>query len=288
MLLIQTLNGLSYAAVLFTMALGFSLIFGIMRVMHFGHAGLAMASAFVAQHLAISGQPFWVAIVGAAAAAGIAGFVVERLLIRRIYMRDHVAQILLTIGLSYVIEDVVLWLWGGDIRAMTLPDSLAGVLEIGGYPFPVYRLVVIAYALVWGAALAFLFSKTRWGDVLQAAIADPDMAAAIGINTRKLFAIVFVSATVLSGLSAAVVAPITQVYVGMDGEDLFLSLIVVIVGGIGSLPGTLAGALVLGFTDTLIKALWPDLSQIGPYAMLLIVLISRPQGLLGKKELVRV
>lgn len=288
MLLIQLLNALTYASVLFTMALGFSVIFGVMRLLHFGHAAFFMLAAFLTYQTVAWGLSIWAALVIVPVSVGIVAWLFEVILIRRVYNSDHLDQVLLTIGIAYLIDDLVRTVWGGDTLQIAEPYMLSGVLLVGIYPVPVYRLVVVGFSIAGAVALFWAMHRTRWGNILRAAIEDPEMAAVIGINTKALFTAVFVGATAITALSAVVVGPITQAYTGMDHQNLLLSLMVVIVGGLGSLPGVAIGALVLGLGDTFAKAWAPQFSTIYQYAVLLAVLIWRPQGLAGKREHVRV
>ncbi|MDI4238303.1 branched-chain amino acid ABC transporter permease [Bradyrhizobium sp. Arg237L] len=288
MLGFQILNGLVYSGILFTMALGFSIVFGVMKLTHFGHAAFFMLGAFLTHQALAWWGSFTLAIVLVPVTVGLVALAVEKTLIRRVYAASHLDQVILTIGIGYVIADIVLAIWGGDIRQIAEPEALSGVLFIGVQPVPIYRLFVVGFAVCSAGATYWLFERTRFGHMLQASTEDAAMADAIGIDTSRLFTIVFVASTAFTGLAAVVAGPITQASIGMDHENLLLSLIVVIIGGVGTIGGVLVGALALGVGDTLSKVFFPSYSEVFSYGLMMFVLIARPQGLVGTRVLQRV
>jgi len=288
MLGLQILNGVVYAAILFTVALGFSIVFGVMRVLHFGHAGAFMFGAYLTWALQARGLSIGLVVVVVALATAAFAFVVERLLISRIYRRDPLDQVLLTLGLGYVVGDLILAVAGGDVRAVAEPEWLSGVVQFADQTFPIYRLFVAGFALTLAATVWLLLQRTRWGAILRAAVEDQQMVAAIGINTRTLFSVVFVAATVLTAIGGVIAAPITQAYIGMDVQNLTLSLIVVIIGGMGTVQGVAAGALLIGVVDTFAKVLLPEQTSLFMYGLMMLVLALRPQGLFGVRNVERV
>ncbi len=285
---LQVLNGVVYASILFTLALGFSIVFGVMRVLHFGHAGAFMLGAYLTWALQARGVPFVAIVPAVVFAAAVFAYVVERLLISRIYHREPLDQVLLTIGLGYVVGDLILAVAGGDVRSVSEPEWLSGVLLLGEQTFPVYRLFVAGFALVLAIAVWLALQRTRWGAVLRAAVEDQQMVAAIGIDTRLLFSAVFVGATVLTAIGGVIASPITQAYIGMDTQNLMLSLIVVIIGGMGTVQGVAAGALLIGICDTFAKVVLPDQSSLFMYGLMMLVLALKPQGLFGVRHVERV
>jgi branched-chain amino acid transport system permease protein len=279
--LIQSLNSLALGGVLFTLAAGFSLIFGLMRIANLSHGAYFMLGAYVGLSMLVRGHGFVVAMVTAAIAVALLGAIVERLILRRL-AGDSLGQVLATLGIAFVIADFSLWLWGGDPQSVSPPPMLDGAAHIFGLVFPLYRLAVLVFAIVLGILLWLLLDKTRLGMMIRASVDDMQMARGIGVPSSRLFTIVFCLGAGLAGLGGVVAAPILSVYPGLDADMLPLALVVVILGGLGSLAGAFAGSIAIGFIYSFGQALFPDLAYIILFLPMVVILAVRPRGLFGR------
>ncbi len=284
---VQLLNGLSYAALLFVVAAGFTVVFGVMRVLNFAHGALFMLGAFVTYEAQSRDWNFAVATLAAVVVCLVVSGLLEVSLIARLYRRDHLEQVLLTLGVSLVIADVVLETWGGDPQRIHGPEFLDGTTEVFSNIYPTYRLAVIVFGVVMAVALEVLLARTSFGARLRAAVADAEMASAMGIDTRRLFTAVFAGAGALVGLTAAVGGPVLGASVGMDQPLLIDALIVVVIGGPGSVTGAMIGALFLGMSNTMGQVFLPDYASFVVYTLMVAVLLVRPSGLFARPQVVR-
>jgi branched-chain amino acid transport system permease protein len=283
--LIQSLNGLALGGLLFLLSSGFSLIFGLMRVANLTHGAYFMLGAYVGLSVLLAGFGFAAAIVAGGVSVAAAGALVERLLLRRLAARPPaqrtLAQVLVTLGLAFIIADGCLWLWGGDPMPLPLPPALGGAIRVGDLAFPFYRLVVVAASLLVALALWLVLERTRVGGMIRAAVDDMEMASGMGLPVSRLFTTVFCLGTALAGVGGVLGGPILSVYPGLDTDMLPLALVVVILGGMGSLLGALAGSFAIGFVYTFGQALLPDLAYVILFLPMLLVLVLRPWGLFG-------
>lgn len=278
---IQSLNSLALGGVLFTLAAGFSLIFGLMRIANLSHGAYFMLGAYVGLSVLLHGYSFIAAMLAAGLAVGLLGGIVERLVLRRL-AGNSLGQVLATLGIAFVIADFSLWLWGGDPRPVSPPALLAGAVQMFGLAFPLYRLAVLALSIVIAIALWLLLDKTRLGMMIRASVDDMQMARGIGIPSSRLFTIVFCLGAALAGMGGVIAAPILSVYPGMDADMLPLALVVVILGGLGSLAGAFVGSFVIGFIYSFGQVLFPDLAYIILFLPMVIILAVRPRGLFGR------
>lgn len=279
---IQTLNGLSFGAVLFFLASGFTLIFGLMRITNLAHGGFYLVGAYIGiMMVGITGN-FVIAVFVAAIAIMFLGLITERLLLRPIRGLTQ-PEVLLTIGLTFVLGDLSLAIWGGDPMPVPVPAVLGGPLRIGDFAYPRYRLFVLACAIVVGAVLFFVDRKTRIGAMVRAGVDDRETVAALGINIKAVFTGVFMFGAFLAGFAGVIGGGFLSVLPGQDFEILLFALVVVILGGLGSLPGAVLGAAAVGLIDSFAKAMVPELAFFTIFAPMAIVLVIRPQGLLGRK-----
>jgi branched-subunit amino acid ABC-type transport system permease component len=282
----QALNGISFGALLFILAAGLSLIFGMMDVVNLAHGAFYMLGAYVALTVVQRTGSFWLALVLAPLAVGLLALAIEPLLLRRLRGR-HLDQVLLTIGLSLVIADLIGLTWGREIRSIPLPPGLDHSVPLMGGDYPVYRLFVIAF----GVALAVVFSvvhrRTRIGALIRAGVDDAPMLAALGVDIDRVFAATFAVGAALAALAGVVAAPVFGVFPGMDVDALSYSLIVVVVGGLGTLSGAVVGAGLIGPADTFGKVLFPQFALVLIFALLAFVLLLRPTGLLGRVRISR-
>jgi branched-chain amino acid transport system permease protein len=279
--LIQSLNSLALGGVLFTLAAGFSLIFGLMRIANLSHGAYFMLGAYVGLSALTNGYGFGVAVLAAGLAVGLLGGVVERFVLRKL-SGDPLSQVLATLGVAFVIADFSLWLWGGDPRPVSGPELLSGSVRVFGLVFPLYRLSVLVFSIIIAIGLWLLLDKTRLGMMIRASVDDVQMARGIGIPSSRLFSVVFCLGTALAGIGGILAAPILSVYPGMDADMLPLALVVVILGGLGSLMGAFVGSFVIGLIYTFGQVLLPDLAYIILFLPMVIILAVRPRGLFGR------
>jgi branched-chain amino acid transport system permease protein len=283
----QALNGLSFGALLFILASGLSLVFGMMDVVNLAHGAFYMLGAYVALSVVQFTGSFWVAIVAAPLALGLLGFVLEPLLLRRLRGR-HLDQVLLTIGVSLVIVDVIGQVWGREVRSLSAPPGLDGSVALIGGVYPVYRLFVIAFGAALAAAMAVVYRWTKIGMLIRAGVEDAEMLGALGVDTNRLFASTFATGAALAGLAGVVAAPVFGVQPGMDTDPgLLYSLVVVVVGGLGTLSGAVAGSVLVGPADTFGKVLFQDVALAVIFAIVALVLLLKPTGLLGRIRVAR-
>jgi len=286
----QALNGLSFGALLFILAAGLSLIFGMMDVVNLAHGAFYMLGAYVALSVTRVTGSFWVALIVAPLVLAALGLIVEPLLLRRLRGR-HLDQVLITIGLSLVIADFIRlrddWGWGATVRSLPLPAGLDHSIPIAGSDYPTYRLFVIALSVGLALLLSVVHRRTRLGALVRAGVGDAQMLSALGVDTDRLFSATFAVGAGLAGLAGVIAAPVFGLQPGMDVDALIYSLIVVVVGGLGSLSGAVAGSAVVGPADTFGKVLFPQFALALIFAIMALVLLLRPTGLLGRVRIGR-
>lgn len=277
----QVLNGLSFAALLFFLASGFTLIFGLMRIVNLAHGAYYLVGGYVGLTVTTATGNFWLGLIAAPIAIALIGLFTERVLLRRIRGQE-LPEVLLTVGIAFVFADMSLQIWGGDPMSVPAPDFLKGGLNIGFMTYPRYRFFVIICALIVGALLFFAHSKTRIGAIVRAGVDDREMVSALGININKIFTGVFMVGALLAGMAGLIGGGLLSLVPGGDTEILLYSLAVVIIGGLGSLPGAVVGSLIVGLADAFGRALVPELSYFTLFAPMALILVVRPRGLLGR------
>ncbi len=293
----QVLNGLQFGVMLFLMAAGLTLIFGVMGLINLAHGSLYMIGAFAAAGVAGVTGSFVLALAASLAAAAAAGAIVEIAVIRRLYHRDHLDQVLATFALILIFSEATRWAFGSFPLYLDVPDALSGAVELpGGIAYPAYRLALIVIGLCVAVGLFLLIGRTRIGMQIRAGEADREMIAALGVDIARLYTLVFALGAALAGGAGALVGAIQSVQVGMGEPVLILAFVVIVIGGIGSIKGALVGALLVGLTDTLGRTLLPiafgaimdpsaatsvgsALASMSIYILMAIVLILRPTGL---------
>ncbi len=278
-----TLNGLTLAALYFLVAIGFTLIFGVLRVVNLAHGSFYLFGGYVGWSVADRTGNWFLGALAALGAAACGGLLLELGLLRRIHGQD-LREALVTIGVSIVAADLMLARWGGFTYDFSPPEAIVGgvrlpVLDIG---YPKYRLFVLAFALTLGLVLWWVLARTRLGIIVRAAIDDRDMVAAVGIDVQRLFALMFAVGAGLAGLAGVVGGSVLSISSGEDARYLLASLIVVIVGGMGSLPGTAVAALLVALVEQYSLALFPTYAAIVSFLLMVVVLAVRPQGLFGR------
>ncbi len=283
----QALNGLSFGALLFILASGLSLVFGMMDVVNLAHGAFYMLGAYIALSVVQFTGSFWLALLVAPGALALLGLVLEPLLLRRLRGR-HLDQVLLTIGVSLVIVDVIGQVWGREVRSLSAPAGLDGSVTLIGGVYPVYRLFVIGFGAALAAAMAVVYRRTKIGMLIRAGVEDAQMLGALGVDTNRLFAATFATGAALAGLAGVIAAPVFGVQPGMDTDPgLLYSLVVVVVGGLGTLSGAVAGSVLVGPADTFGKVLFQDVALAVIFAIVALVLLLKPTGLLGRIRIAR-
>src|ERR1700693_3182343 len=274
-------NSIALGGLLFLLSAGFSLIFGLMRIPNLMHGSFFMLGAYFGVTLLDTRMNFWLAALISGAAMAVIGALIERLLLRR-RAGQELAQVLLTLGLSFIVADICLMVWTGDPWQPATPAHLRGAVQVAGLFFPLYRLAIVLVAVVIAVALWLMIDRTRLGAMIRAGVDDAPIARVVGIKVSQLFTLVFALGAALAAFGGVVGAPYLSVYPGLDAEMLPLALIVVILGGTGSLLGALVGSFLIGFLYNFGQALFPDLAYVILFLPMLLVLVLRPQGLFGR------
>lgn len=282
--LTQILNGLVYGMLLALLSAGLSLIFGLMRVVNLAHGSFYMLGAFVGLSLQRATGSFWVALAGAPLIVGALGIAFELLLIRRVYQRGPLDQVLLTFGFTFVAVDVVQSVWGTQIRQLPPPAELAGSISLLGAAFPVYRLFVILLGASVAVLLWLLLTTTRLGTMVRASVDNRTTAESLGIDTALLFAVVFAASVGLAAFAGVAAGPFLGAYPGMDAEIIIPCFIVVVCGGMGSVRGAFVSSLLLGQIETFGRAYFPALAMFLIFGVMIVLLLVRPQGLFGVRQ----
>ncbi len=282
---VQMLNGVQYGLVLFLVASGLTLVFGILGVINLAHGAFYMLGAYFAYWISSYTGSFALALVGGVAISFVLGLALEEIFVKRLYGRDHLAQVLLSFGLILVIDEVRQILFGKDVHAVAAPDWLKGSIQLTDVlSYPVYRIALCLICLVLAGVIFYVIQRTRLGMIIRAGAENRDMTRTLGIPFDLVNKYVFAGGIALAALGGILVSPISTVFPGMGDGMLILSFVVVVLGGIGSVAGAAIGALMIGLTDTFGKVFFPQISSILIYVLMAGVLLWRPNGLLGKKE----
>ena len=292
----QVLNSLQFGVKLFLIASGLTLIFGVMNFVNLAHGSFFMIGAYVAAVVAGASGSFWLGLLVALPATAALGFLLEWLVFRRLYKKDHMVHVLATFAFILIFNDGVRMIWGPQPLPLNMPPAFAGPVNLFGLPYSSYRLLVMAVGVVVAVALYFLINRTRIGMWVRAGANNLEMVTAMGINIRLLFRLVFSFGLLLAALAGIMLGPLVAVQAGMGDDVLILAFVVVVIGGIGSVPGAAIGALIVGVVDTLGRSLLPQLfalflsadaaASVGPalgsmmiYLVMIAVLFWRPSGL---------
>ncbi len=295
----QFLNGIQFGMMLFVISAGLTLTFGVMGLINLAHGSLYMVGAFAGAAVTAATGSFLLGLAASFAAAGLVGAIIEIGILRLLYDRDHLDQVIATFALILILSEGTRWLFGSFPLYLDIPASLAGSVRLpGGITYPLYRLAIIGAGLAIAALLFLVVNRTRLGMRIRAGEADREMTAALGIDIRSLYTLVFSAGAAIAGLAGALVGSLQSVQVGMGEPVLILAFVVVVVGGIGSIGGALAGALLVGITDTLGRVLLPAafgtvmdpasanavgsaLASMLIYILMAVILVFRPTGLAG-------
>jgi branched-chain amino acid transport system permease protein len=280
--LYQGLVGLTYSMYLWLLAAGLTIAFGVLGVLNFAHGALFMLGAYLAFTIyGVFGVNFWLAVILATIGVALVGAVIERFLLRHIYNIDLPFQLLLTFGLVLVIDDLVKMIWGGMFMIPPIPSGLEGAVRLFGRPFPIYNLFILAVGILVGLGVWVFFEKTWWGRMVTAAAWSREMGATLGLNVPRVFMLVFAFAAALAALGGALSIPMRAVSPGLGVAMIIQAFIVTVIGGLGNLRGAFVGAIIVGMLITYSTLLAPQLELFLPYMVMALVLIFRPQGLLG-------
>ena len=291
--LIQLLNAVQYGLLLFLVASGLTLIFGIMGIINLAHGSFYMIGAYLAWSLSGRLGNFWVAIALGIVLTVLFGMLLEWLLIKRLYQRDHLYQVLLTYGLILIFEELRSIIWGDDVHGVPIPDVLSASIPLTDtLAYPVYRLWMSGVCVVLAVMMYWLIQHTRLGMMIRAGASNRDMTQSLGINIQLLYRLVFALGVALAAFAGMIAAPVSSVFPGMGGQVLIICFVVVVIGGIGSVKGALVAALLIGLVDTFGKVLeieiggfrvLPELAGMSVYLLMAMVLLWRPEGLFGKR-----
>jgi len=277
---IQFLNGLQYGLLLFLVACGLTLIFGIMGIINLAHGSFYMIGAYIAWSLASKTGNLLLAILLGIPLTVLLGMLLERLLFRHLYARDHLYQVLMTYGLILVFEELRSIVWGDDVHGVAVPAMLSGSIPLTeNLSYPVYRLAISGVCLVLAGGLYWLIQKTRLGMMIRAGSTNREMVQALGININLLYTLIFALGLALAAFAGMIAAPVSSVYPNMGAQVLIICFVVVVIGGIGSVWGALLASILIGLTDTFGKVLLPEYAGVSTYLLMALVLLWRPEGL---------
>lgn len=281
--LLTFLNGISYGMLLFLVASGMSIVMGLMGIINLAHGALYMVGGYIGWTIAVQYDlNFGLAVFLGGCAGGLTGLIIERGFLRRLYKQPN-EQVLVTFGFVYILSNLCVWIWGPRRRLQFTGESLSGLIYLGNIPFPVTRVFTIITGIVVAVVLWWLQDKTRFGAMVRAGMDDKEMTTGLGINLERVSMLVFFLAAFIAGIAGVIGAQLLGVYSWLSTDILVLALVVVIVGGMGSVQGALSGGIVIGLIDTVFKTLFPQFSMFTIYVAMIIILMVRPSGLWGRR-----
>jgi branched-chain amino acid transport system permease protein len=283
-ILIQAIHGLVYGMLLFLVASGLTLVFGMMDVLNIAHAGFYMLGAYIGSTIAAVTGNFFLALLAAPLAMALVGGLVERFFLRKVHVHGHAFELLITFGVFYVIGEVVKWFWGNYPRAVDVPSFLSGAISLLGATYPSYRVFILLISFLILAAMLYVFMKTRVGINVRAAVSDPEMVNALGINVPRLMLGVFAGGSALAGLAGVVASPVLSTYPGMGLDMMVDTFVVIVIGGFGSLFGAFLASIMIGELQSFGVLFIPRLALVFQFLLMAIILIVMPTGLFGEKE----
>ncbi len=283
-ILIQAIHGLVYGMLLFLVASGLTLVFGMMDVLNIAHAGFYMLGAYIGSSIAAVTGNFFLALLAAPLAMALVGGLVERFFLRKVHVHGHAFELLITFGVFYVIGEVVKWFWGNYPRAVDVPTFLSGAISLLGATYPSYRIFILFISFLILAAMLYVFMKTRIGINVRAAVSDPEMVNALGINVPRLMLGVFAGGSALAGLAGVVASPVLSTYPGMGLDMMVDTFVVIVIGGFGSLFGAFLASIMIGELQSFGVLFIPRLALVFQFLLMAIILIVMPTGLFGEKE----
>ncbi|MCC2595925.1 branched-chain amino acid ABC transporter permease [Pusillimonas sp. MFBS29] len=282
--LLQVINGIGIGMIYFLLAVGLSIVFGLLRFVNFAHGAFYLLGAYACYQLIQLGLSFWVVLFIGPILVGLCAWGVERLLLRRIYDLPHEFHILFTLGLAWGIQELVILYWGPVGVNVPPPDSLKGVIMWGSFIYPKYRVFLIAISAVLAVAIWLLLERTRLGSIVRAGSESAEMVTLLRFNVYKVFGLTFALGAATAGLAGVLAAPLRGVEPFMGIEALAVAFVVVVVGGMGSFSGALLGGLLVGIVQSLMSTLWPQGASLMIYVAMALVLLLRPDGLMGRSQ----
>jgi len=280
--LFQALNGLGVGMVYFLLSVGLSIIFGLLGFVNFAHGALFLIGAYTAMFVTAQTGSFLLGLAASFAAVAVIGVVAERWLLRRTYRMPHESQILITVGLTFILTEGVVMIFGPESQQVPMPDMLAGVFMLGAYPVPVYRIFIFGVCAVVGLGLWFLFERTLFGARVRAGNESSEMLNLLGIRVNRVYALTFALGTGLAGLAGGLAAPLRGADPSMGAEAIVIAFVVVVLGGIGSFSGPLVGGLIIGVTQSMMSAIWPEGARLAIFIVMAGILHVMPKGLIGR------
>lgn len=280
----QFINGIGIGMLYFLLAVGLSIIFGLLRFVNFAHGAFYMLGAYACYQLIARGVSFWLVLLLAPLIVGAFSWLIERALLRKMYKLPHGFHILFTLGLAWVIQESVILFWGPVGVNVAPPSALSGVVIWGSFIYPMYRLFLIGFTALLAVALWLLLERTRLGSAIRAGSENPEMVSLLRINVYKIFGWAFALGAGTAGLAGVLAAPLRGVEPFMGWEALIIAFVVVVIGGLGSFSGALLGGLIVGVLQSLMSTLWPEGAGMMIYAAMVLVLLVLPDGLMGRAQ----
>lgn len=281
--LLQTINGIGIGMLYFLLAVGLSIVFGLLRFVNFAHGAFYLIGAYFCYQMTRWGWSFWWTLLLAPLAVGAIGWLTEKLLLRHVYAKPHEFHILVTVGLALVVQELVILQWGPLGDSVAVPDLLQGVVMWGGFVYPKYRLFVIGFTAVLALLLWWVLEGTRLGSAVRAGSESTEMVSLLGLNVFAIFSLVFALGAATAALAGVLAAPIRGAEPFMGIEALGVAFVIVVVGGLGSFSGALVGGILIGIVQSVMSTLWPEGARLMIYVAMAAVLLLRPHGLLGRK-----
>ena len=278
----QALNGLGVGMIYFLLSVGLSIIFGLLGFVNFAHGALFLVGAYAAMFTTEHTGSFALGLAASFAVVAVIGVVAERLVLRRTYKMPHEAQILVTVGLTFILTETIVLFFGPEPRQVSMPDMLNGVLMLGPYPIPKYRIFIFVTCAVIGAALWLLFERTLFGARVRAGNESAEMLSLLGVKVTRVYALTFALGTGLAGLAGGLAAPLRGADPSMGLEAIVIAFVVVVLGGIGSFSGPLIGGLIIGVTQSMMSAIWPEGARLTIFLVMAAILLVMPKGLFGR------
>ena len=279
---VQTLNGISFGMLLFLLAAGLSLIYGLMKILNLTHGSFYLWGGYVGLLVVRATGNLFLAVIASGLAIALIGALMERFLLRRLYHQE-LPQTLLTFGFLFIFSDLGIFIWGGNPQTMPRPAMLSQSVQLGDFFYPSYRLFIIVFGLLVAGLLWWIQEGTRVGAMLRAGVDDEEIARALGINVSLLFTLVFALGAFLAALGGTMGGPVMGVYPGADFDVMLLGFVVIIIGGLGSLRGALVGGLIVGLLDNFGKVFFPEFALFTIFAPMALILAVRPLGLFGQQ-----
>lgn len=281
--LLQTINGIGIGMLYFLLAVGLSIVFGLLRFVNFAHGAFYLIGAYFCYQMTRWGWSFWWTLLLAPLAVGAIGWLTEKLLLRHVYAKPHEFHILVTVGLALVVQELVILQWGPLGDSVAVPELLQGVVMWGGFVYPKYRLFVIGFTAVLALLLWWVLEGTRLGSAVRAGSESTEMVSLLGLNVFAIFSLVFALGAATAALAGVLAAPIRGAEPFMGIEALGVAFVIVVVGGLGSFSGALVGGILIGIVQSVMSTLWPEGARLMIYVAMAAVLLLRPHGLLGRK-----